>query len=310
MSSITRRTLAIVTSAALLSSLAVASVAAPASAAKPKCGGKTATIVGTGKSEIIRGTARGDVIVARGGNDRIFGRGGNDIICGGGGNDRIIGGPGNDRVFGGRGRDVIFGNPGNDVLFGGQQNDALRGGIGIDGCYQGTGGGPIETCELGSVPWLAVAYSDMNRNQRFDKGDVMIAKLADVNGDGVVSIGDFVVMGRYPTTLTPTSAADFEKWGVKWHVVTSVYDVETDTIRLQSTGGGHNWYRTGTSKYDEYVEFGPGFESSIGDRTSDSNDYVDAEIGSPGKPARAISIVAPGTGDDYHIDVEMTAPGT
>lgn len=220
MSSLTRRALPLLTSAALLSSLAVASVAAPAAAAKPKCGGKTATIVGTGRSEIIRGTARGDVIVARGGNDRIFGRGGNDIICGGGGNDRIIGGPGNDRVFGGRGRDVIFGNPSNDVLFGGQQNDALRGGIGIDGCYQGTGGGPIETCELGSVPWLAIASTDLNRNHVFDKGDVMIAKLADVNGDGVVSIGDFVVMGRYPTTLTPTSAADFEKWGVKWHVVT------------------------------------------------------------------------------------------
>ena len=83
-------------------------------AARPKCGGRTATIVGTSKRDRLRGTRRRDVIVAGAGNDRVSGGRGNDVICGGAGNDRLDGGTGRDRISGGRGRDACLGGSGRD----------------------------------------------------------------------------------------------------------------------------------------------------------------------------------------------------
>jgi Ca2+-binding RTX toxin-like protein len=113
----------------------------PTSLPPQKCGGRTATKVGTGGPDPIRGTPKRDVIAALGGNDVIRGLGGNDVICGGKGRDRLIGGrgrdrliggPGNDRLIGGPGRDVLLGGPGRDVLRGGPGRDLLRGGPGRD----------------------------------------------------------------------------------------------------------------------------------------------------------------------------------
>jgi len=83
-------------------------------AAPPKCGGKTATIVGTGGRDLRRGTPRADVIALLGGNDAARGLAGNDRLCGGKGRDRLIGGGGRDRLIGGAGRDVCKGGPKRD----------------------------------------------------------------------------------------------------------------------------------------------------------------------------------------------------
>lgn len=97
----------------------------PAHAAPPACGGKQATIVGTGGADRIVGTPGADVIVSRGGNDRIRSRGGADLICSGAGNDRVWGGGGKDRVIAGGG---------NDLVNGGDGRDRVNGGTGIDSC--------------------------------------------------------------------------------------------------------------------------------------------------------------------------------
>jgi hypothetical protein len=96
------------------------------------CGGKAATIVGTGKRDRIRGTKRRDVIAGLGGNDVIRGLAGNDIACGGAGSDRLLGGRGGDTLLGGKGRDVLLGGPGRDILRGGAGRDRLLGGPGAD----------------------------------------------------------------------------------------------------------------------------------------------------------------------------------
>lgn len=83
--------------------------------ASVKCGGKTATRVGTNGANVIRGTKGRDVIAGLGGKDKIRGRGGKDILCGGGGRDRLIGGGGRDRLLGQAGRDVCIGGPKRDV---------------------------------------------------------------------------------------------------------------------------------------------------------------------------------------------------
>jgi Ca2+-binding RTX toxin-like protein len=94
----------IVTSAAAAVLLAgsLCWAAPPVQAVGPSCGGRAATIVGTGSADVIRGTARADVIVGLGGNDTIAGLAGNDWICGDDGSDRLAGGLGADHVFGGR----------------------------------------------------------------------------------------------------------------------------------------------------------------------------------------------------------------
>src|SRR5215211_1857760 len=122
-----------------------------------KCGGKTATIVGTAGNDVLLGTDGADVIVGLDGNDRIRGGRGRDVICGGSGrdrlsggrsgdriaggrgNDRIGGGSGNDRLSGNSGRDRLFGNSGRDRLFGNSGRDSLSGGSGGDRLSGGSG---------------------------------------------------------------------------------------------------------------------------------------------------------------------------
>ena len=96
------------------------------------CGGREATIVGTGAAETLLGTDKRDVIKARGGNDLIRGLGIGDVVCAGGGDDTVRGGGGNDRLRGGAGRDLVKGGGGADALDGGTGRDRCRGGGGPD----------------------------------------------------------------------------------------------------------------------------------------------------------------------------------
>lgn len=104
-----------------------------------RCGGRTATIVGTRGADVLRGTRGADVIAGLGGDDRISGGGGNDVICGGAGHDRLVGGPGSDRLLGGAGADRLVGGRGNDRLLGGDGRDRLDGGPGDDALLGGSG---------------------------------------------------------------------------------------------------------------------------------------------------------------------------
>lgn len=72
----------------------------------PRCGGRTATKVGTKSGDTLLGTSLPDVIVGLGGGDRISGKGGKDALCGSGGRDRLTGGGGRDLLDGGGGRDT------------------------------------------------------------------------------------------------------------------------------------------------------------------------------------------------------------
>lgn len=116
----------------------------------PKCGGKSATIIGTAHNDVLAGTPGNDVIVGLGGNDRISGGRGRDVICGGSGNDHVSGGKGNDRIFGNGGNDRLSGDSGNDLLSGGSGGDHLNGGSGFDSCSGGPGHDHASNCEVRS----------------------------------------------------------------------------------------------------------------------------------------------------------------
>jgi Ca2+-binding RTX toxin-like protein len=88
---------------------ALAPVHAAGAATTDTCGGRTATILGTGGEDAIHGTAGPDVIVALGSSDTVWGLGGADRICLGRGDDTSWGGPGTDRMYGQDGNDVMWG---------------------------------------------------------------------------------------------------------------------------------------------------------------------------------------------------------
>jgi hypothetical protein len=49
---------------------------------------------------------------------------------------------------------------------------------------------------------LAVAFTDQNGNHTYEPGtDTLIASLLDINNDHVVSVGDLIHWGTYPTTI-------------------------------------------------------------------------------------------------------------
>lgn len=155
-------------------------------AAGPSCGGKRATIVGTGAGERIKGTPGRDVIVAKGGNDVVLGKGGRDVICGNSGNDALDGGPGNDRLYegpsvpvgtgescdlhleGGGGDDRLIGGAAHECLDGGPGEDRLVGGDGWDQFWPGDGddvmvGGPPDGDFTGTaLQWADIVFYDQS----------------------------------------------------------------------------------------------------------------------------------------------------
>lgn len=93
-----------------------------------KCGGRSATIVGTNGADILNGTSGGDVIVGRGGKDTLNGKGGGDILCGAGGADTLKGQGGRDRLSGGPGAgDRCDGGPATDSLLAGHGCETAAG---------------------------------------------------------------------------------------------------------------------------------------------------------------------------------------
>jgi hypothetical protein len=158
---------------AVLASMLISASATDAAAQAVRCGGRTATIVGTSGPDRLVGTSGPDVIVGLGGADVIIGRGGNDRICAGrgadtiragGGRDRVWGGRGDDRILGQGGRDVLRGGSGQDFVFGGGSGDRLAGGRGLDslhgqaGTDAGSGGRGSDFCSVEQRSSCEVGY--------------------------------------------------------------------------------------------------------------------------------------------------------
>jgi hypothetical protein len=94
---------------------------------RPACGGRKATIVGSGRADVLKGTKKRDVILGRGGKDTVIGAGGGDLLCGGAGGDKLLGGAGDDKLLGGDGSDRLAGGKGDDRCDGGRGKDRAAG---------------------------------------------------------------------------------------------------------------------------------------------------------------------------------------
>ncbi len=96
-------------------------------ATQARCGGKVATVVGTGSGERLEGTRGRDVIAAGPSADVVTASAGRDLVCGGPGADRLAGDAGGDRLLGGGGNDRLDGATGNDLCAGGAGRDRVSG---------------------------------------------------------------------------------------------------------------------------------------------------------------------------------------
>ena len=78
---------------------------------------------------------------------------------------------------------------------------------------------------------LAVAYTNVDGIDGYDEtADVLIAKLIDSNEDGIVSVGDTAVTGRYPLDSDATSFGTFQ---TTTHTVTGVINAFFEQVLVE-----------------------------------------------------------------------------
>jgi Ca2+-binding RTX toxin-like protein len=135
---VTRISLAVFASLALLAAWPTVGAAAPSCAEGPQIVGST--YYGTPCDDTIRAPRSVTTVYGEGGNDTLYGQRGNDMLFGGPGNDRLYGGVGDDQLRGESGDDRLSGGFGADDLDGQEGDDFVRGDATIDR-IENTGGG-------------------------------------------------------------------------------------------------------------------------------------------------------------------------
>ena len=81
----------------------------------------------------------------------------------------------------------------------------------------------------------------------YSTGDVLIAKLVDMDGDKLPSRDDKIRMGRYPTSL---NAGSFGDWQDTAHVIQSdFFSMGVLSVVHTDTPAYHSWYRGADGEY-------------------------------------------------------------
>jgi hypothetical protein len=153
---------------------------------------------------------------------------------------------------------------------------------------------------------LARAWTDLVVDGVFTLGDAEIARLEDTNRDGVVSVGDRVVMSRYPTSFGPSFA--FGTFGVTSHVVSNVVVVGPFRVDVDTVGGARLSFDDGTV-LEEYRELVGG---SALVRLADSfstlfSDLLGVSATAPSQPSTPVSLMLrTSPTDDAFLEVDIT----
>lgn len=147
------------------------------------CGGKRATIVGTGSNNTLVGTSGNDVIVGLGGGDNINGKVGDDIICGNRGADYLHDTSGRNKIYGGRGNDDL-----EDVSYFRnywESDSADAPGVGLDDLMDGGGGADSIYASTGNDRMLGGSGNDTFGEEPADNLDPPQAGSDEyIGGDG------------------------------------------------------------------------------------------------------------------------------
>ena len=161
---------------------------------------------------------------------------------------------------------------------------------------------------------LVIAYSDIDGQDGYSTGDVLISKLVDTSGDGQPGPGDTIIMGRYPLDF---AASAFGDWTTTRHTVSTVMGA-TDTVLgvTTTTGGAHEWVRLGSAvvgtspsgaeAYFEYPNAAGNPETGFQDQVwgATTAERLVTAAGSPSGPTTEVNLHSDGDfTDDPFIDV-------
>ena len=163
---------------------------------------------------------------------------------------------------------------------------------------KGGGGG-------GTGQFLAVAYTDVNGNHKFDAKDTLIAGLIDTNKDHTVSLGDTVTFGTYPH-LSGKEAGTYLS---NDSIVTSVGTPTSEGVVVGVADGQVGWFHVPTAEV-LFTATNSGLESQFQDdfTTTGGGDFVfaDSNVNGPGDPETGLANdTVLRSGDQPFIDVDL-----
>jgi hypothetical protein len=131
---------------------------------------------------------------------------------------------------------------------------------------------------------LAVAFTDQNGNHTYEPGtDTLIASLLDTNNDHVVSVGDRIHWGTYPTT----SDVDGPRGNFTGPdlLVEGVSSASSSGIEVQTALGSVSWaHIEGARAFDQFATAGGDSFRGL-DRTNPGDLlFADPSVQGPGQP--------------------------
>jgi hypothetical protein len=136
-----------------------------------------------------------------------------------------------------------------------------------------------------SADVLAVAFTDRNGNHTYEPGrDKLIASLLDTNHDHVVSVGDTIHFGTYPTTADDVNGPRGHFRGPDL-LVEGVDTVNSSAVVVQTALGSVSWAHVeGPRAFDQFATAdGASFRAL--DRTNPGDLlFADPTIEGPGQP--------------------------
>jgi hypothetical protein len=153
---------------------------------------------------------------------------------------------------------------------------------------------------------LAVAFTDQDGNHTYDPDtDLLIAALLDTNDDGIVSIGDTINWGTYPTTVDGSSSVRGNFTSAD-SLVTGVNTVVSSVIAVQTALGVVVWQESQIPEFDLFATVVDANTTlllqDIVDATPDQI-VVTAISSSPGQPDTSVSTITPQLGDQGFLDL-------
>jgi hypothetical protein len=137
---------------------------------------------------------------------------------------------------------------------------------------------------------LAVAFTDQNGNHTYEPGtDTLIASLLDINNDHVVSVGDRIHWGTYPTTFDVNGPrGNFTGPDL---LVEGVGLASSSVVEVQTALGNVAWFHIeGARAFDAFATAG-GDSISGTDRTRVGDSFfANPSLQGPGQPDTSVDI--------------------
>ena len=136
---------------------------------------------------------------------------------------------------------------------------------------------------------LAVAYISKDVTPGYSAGDTLIAKLLDMDGNGVPSAGDLVVTSKYPTDLAGAGEGQFT---VTDHTVVSVSADPTYVSVKDASNNTFIWGRDSDREYFQESDGSNTYLSQFYDAHTETYGGVDGlnvNSSSPSRPNTAVT---------------------